>query len=140
MVHKTGKALPLYPLIPRRFQAMDTSLMHEAQACSPPDTTRALAFVPLGHPDPAGNKHGGKERLGQLQALARLVLSRAAGSQTWQKDHELQCLYCLCQSSRKPSLRLLILLREKGRSLVLVQALLPHNRRDSYPESPIFSF
>lgn len=56
MVHKTGKALPLYPLIPRHFQATNTSLVHKAHTCLPPNTTHTLALISLNHPEPAGNK------------------------------------------------------------------------------------
>lgn len=56
MVHKTGKALPLYPLIPRHFQATNTSLVHKAHTCLPPNTTHTLALISLNHPEPGGNK------------------------------------------------------------------------------------
>lgn len=43
-------------------------------------------------------------------------LSRAAGNQTWLNDHKLQCLYSLCQSSRKPGQKVRTPLWKKGRS------------------------
>lgn len=70
------------PSVPTHTQTF-SSYKYFTGTCGSYGLTNVLAFVSLGHPEPAGNKHGGNEEQDQQAANTEEMKSRTSSSY-WQ--------------------------------------------------------